>query len=312
MKTLPGSSSAWQWVSTLAIAFVLTASGRAQSVSNIGLQKFHGYFQSDATTLLDTGYGFNANGNGTGVDRTVTPPGGAASAPAALGTAAIYFGRYPTFAFVATGLPTMGDGNYTLAVGPHGTDPSTWTATATINLTGDHFPSAVPQIGGSGLTWSNGAVILNAGSSYTFNFTTAATFATDGYAVDGTHPVGGMVAFYVRDAAETQQFLQSQSFNLPSLSMADPILGSYTLAAHTLAPGTYIGSLEYDTMVAVDTSNAISSTYGGVVYAAFMNSTDFTIVVVPEPATGALALALAAAAGLALGMRRRRERGAKA
>ncbi len=305
MKTLPGSSGVWQLVSILAAALALTAGARAQSVSNVGLQKFHGFFQTGATTITDGGYGFNANGGGIGVDRTVTPPGGVASAPAQLGSAGIYYGRYPTSAYVANGLPTLGDGNYTLAVGPHGTNPSTWTATATINLTGNHFPSAIPQITNSGLTWSNGDLILNAGTSYTFNFNSGATFANNGYAVDGTHPYGGEVSFYIRNTPETQQFVQGQSVNIPSFAMTDPILGSYTLASNTLAPGTYLGIIEYSTFVALDTSNAISSTYGGVVYASFMNSTDITIVVVPEPATYALVLA-AVGSVLALAMRWRR------
>ena len=289
-----------RWSIAAASTLLATVAIAQTQLSTIGLEKFQDYYQnSSAAPTTATGYHFNLavdGANYSGLDAALTPPSGLTQGPGHLKS--IYLGPYTTASFNDAGLTALANGNYTLAVGAHGAALGTFAST-TLNFTGA-FPSYVPALTGTGLTWSNGSLVINNSVDNTFNFNTGSSgYAAADYALNSLTPFGGSVTFLIYDASGNPVAGASSS----AYQQQAP-LSSYTLTANTLALGTYQASIEFNTIVAADTSGAIAQTYGGAIaYALYGTQTHFTITVIPEPAAWA---ALAGLGMLALVLLRRR------
>ncbi len=277
-----------------ASAILATVAVAQTQLSSIGLEKFQDYFQnSSAAPTAVTGYHFNLSfggGDVSGLDAAMTPPSGITQGPGHL--RAVYLGPYMSSSFEDSGMIALANGSYTLAVGAHGAPIGTFAST-TLNFTGN-FPSFIPAVTGSGLTWSGGSLIVNSTISNTFNFNTGTSgYAAADYALDSATPYGGSVTFLIYDA-------NGNPFAGGSTSAfgSQAALTSYLLSANTLTEGvTYDATIEFNTIVAADTTGAIAQTYNGAVaYALYGTQTHFTITAVPEPATTAGLIGLAALA----------------
>ncbi len=272
----------------------------AQTLTSIGVEKFQDYTQTSATTpSVVTGYHFNLAIDGDSLDSlpgSLTPPTGPGIVIAPL--APVYFGPYADFSFTGSGpLPTLGDGTYNIAIDGHG---------AGVDLSGSLYPGYVPTVSGSGLTWSGGSLVVNAGIANTFDFNIVTSgFATDGYAEDSLHPFGGSVTFLISDLSGT---LINGISSAAAFDGATPV-DSFTLDAFSLTSGTtYNATLEFNVVadIKTDIASDLTDTFGGAAYALYGNQTHFTITAVPEPANVAAFLALAALLTVAAQRRSRR------
>lgn len=109
-----------------------------------------------------------------------------------------FFGPYSSIAFNSeNGEPALPNGTYTFAIG---SSLATLNSTASVSLTGDFYTSVIPKVSGSGLTWSNGHLLVDAGTTTQFDFNTAASFASSGYALNSVTANGGGVSFLIRDS----------------------------------------------------------------------------------------------------------------
>ncbi len=107
------------------------------------------------------------------------------------------------------------------------------------------------------MTWSGENLIVNADIANTFNFNTrASNFATNGFPKNSISLTqwGGSISLLIYDA-QNQPFAGTGSTALKGQSA----LTSFDLPANTLTAGmTYTATLEFNILVAVDTTGAIA------------------------------------------------------
>lgn len=261
----------------MALAAAMAVSSLSAQIY-VSVNKGIHYTQTDTGTVTlnsPTGYSFNADISGDGLS-TLVPSGPNQVTPStAVPYALAYDAGRSGWNYNSGGLTlsalntTYPNGNWTLEAGGN-----TWGPMA---LTGDLYPNAPVAVFSAG-TWSGGVLHLSAAEAAAGFSVTAGTFTTN----------------YSSGNSYVGLFLESMSAeNMPTFTAPSVTLN---VAGGALSPGSHTLSMDFQRLVATDTSVG-----GYVAVLGYNANTNLTIQVdaIPEPsayaaAAGVLALIVAA------------------
>jgi len=291
------------------LACCLAAAGIApafgQTVAFYSVAKEHNFVQNSSSGLGVLGYEFDVNINGAGLGGYATslalaPESGFATNPMTATLNASGFGAaiggYPSSGALDT---AFANGSYALSLGPSSDNLN---ATSSLSLgESTSYPSVAPQLTTG--TWSGGKLVVDAGSSYTFNFNSA-SFTDFDPNNSGATSFGGAVRFTIFSGGT----VVATSLAVYNADTQTTAFTSFTLPAFSLTSGsTYVGKIQFSRIVDLNTfvdDGTIADAYGGTGFAAFGYQTQFQISAIPEPSTWAV-LAACATLGFAQYARRR-------
>jgi len=134
--------------------------------------------------------------------------------------------------------------------------------TITINLSGDLYPTVIPQVIGG--TWSNGALVVNPGQSYTITFNNFTGYASTGV---GGHMKASISSVTAGDNVNVSQEIISQAAF--GLTVSATPFTSYVIPANTLKAGlVYRLAVNFDTALVLNTTTISGSGIVGMYSAA--------------------------------------------
>ena len=146
--------------------------------------------------------------------------------------------------------------------------------TVTIPVTGNLYPTVVPQVVGG--TWQNNVLVVSASQNTTLNFSTFS-----GYASTSGGQIAGHMSIQLQSATGGDNVnLKLDYINVPSFSGGSTTYSatpfpSYTIPAGTLIPGlVYQATLEYDGVTTLNTTTIPGEVIAGL----YGNYTEFYVV----------------------------------
>ena len=271
----------------------LCSAGMAQTVSTVLVEKYQTFTQTDATTTASTGWGgdIRVEGNGGTTDNLsgltaptyTTPVGsGVASGTLTYDSNADRWSVGNTYGSQSALDTAFASGAYTVTVN---------SATVSLTLSGDTYPTNAPAATVSQGSWSGGVLSIDP--------TQALTITTNQLLFGGS---GGHISINL--SGDLQNFTGGYD-----AFASTGATGSLDVAAATFISGqSYTVKLQFSSLSSQDsTDNPNGAGANSTNAAVYTDTTTFTIMAIPEPSTYALLMGGAALSGV-LFVRNRRLR----